>query len=359
MKNALRSFLDQPSRQPSLFADFDPDDPQIRQLYIADHPLMRLVGGYSLPTPPVEFAFGQIAAGIATGLPGMAWVAYPRFGKTSASLFIQTHLGETLEGTPIVVYVPKAHMNPDEGRFYKELLIASGFGIPPGRDVTERFSRLWKGWWAWVVSTKAKKVVLIIDEAQKLSVMEFSWLIDIANELAQVHVSLCVVLFAQPELVGLRNTFLHAGRMDIVGRFMVQLHNFEGIRSASELASVMEALDNPDLSEYPTGSGCSCTRFFASKAYAAGWRLHHHAGALWAAFEQCAANAGDEVLAHGISVAMAWVRLAFVYVMQVVMDIDAPILELPADIWKEAAERSGFQQSLGVIARNTPANAQP
>lgn len=339
-----------------LFADFDPADPELRKLYVANHPLMVLAGGYNLATPAIVFAFTQIAAGIATGLPGMAWVAYPRFGKTNAAKYVYAHLGTTLENTPIVLHLAKTHVKPDEGRFYKELLLASGLAVPPGKDITERFTRLWKGWWAWVASQKAKRIVLVIDEANKLFLMEYSWLIDVANELAEKGVSLCIVLFAQPELVGQRSAMLMSGRMDIVGRFMVKIYNFEGIRSAAELAEVMQALDDPVISEYPTGSACSCTKFFAPRAFAAGWRLEHHAYELWAAFEECAANVGDHALAAGISVGMAWVRISFVYIMQRVWDADELGLSVLPEVWREAAERSGFRESLGVISKRTPAN---
>ena len=128
--------------------------------------------------------------------------------------------------------------------------------------------------------------------------------------------------------------------MDIVGRFMLQVQNFEGIRSAIELEEVMGYLDDPEISEYPIGSGCSCTQFFVPHAYASGWRLKDHAADLWAAFEQCAVNAGDTALAGGISVGMAWVRLAFVYVMQQLMLADDHMITIPSDLWQEAGERS-------------------
>ncbi|WP_457306784.1 ATP-binding protein, partial [Polaromonas sp. P5_E6] len=268
---------------------------------------------------------------------------------TTAIRLIKEKIQETLNGTPVVVHIARRHAKSDEARFYRELLESSEMGVPPGRDATDRFNRLWKGWWSWVLTRRSKRIVLIVDEAQKLSEAEYSWLIDVANTLAEKRISLCVVLFGQPDLLGLRQTFFQVGRMDILGRFMVQVHTFEGIKNAEQLAEVMLALDDEVLSEYPLGSGCACTQFFAPRAFAAGWRLHCYAIQLWAEFQRCAVNVGQDLTAQPMQVAMAWVRIALVHVLQQVMLVDDPRLILPENLWRNAAECSGYQQSLGVL----------
>ncbi|MES2026441.1 MAG: ATP-binding protein [Pseudomonadota bacterium] len=335
--------------QGSLFAEFDPLDAEARQTYIADHPLMLATGGYALPTPPLVAALTQIVSSIMAGTPGIAWVAVPRFGKTTAIRLIKEKIGEALNGTPVVGHIARRHAKSDEGRFYKELLESSDMAVPPGRDAGDRFNRLWKGWWSQVLTRRSKRIVLIIDEAQKLSEAEYSWLIDVANILAEKRISLCVVLFGQPDLLSVRQTFFQVGRMDILGRFMVQVHTFEGIRNAEQLAEVMLALDDEALSEYPPGSRCACTQFFAPRAFGAGWRLHHYAILLWREFERCALDTGQDLAANPMQVAMAWVRIALVHVLQQLMEVDAERPLLPEDVWRSAAECSGYQQSLGVL----------
>lgn len=335
--------------QGALFAEFDPLDVHSRNIYIADHPLMLPVGGYALPTPPVVAALTQIISSIMAGTPGIAWVAVPQFGKTTAIRVIKEKIREALNGTPVVVHIARRHAKPDEAQFYRELLEASEMTVPPGRVAADRFDRLWKGWWTRVLTRRSKRIVLIVDEAQKLSEAEYSWLIDVANILAKQGVSLCVVLFGQPELLSLRQTFSQVGRTDILGRFMVRVHTFEGLKTAEQLAEVMLALDDEVLSEYPLRSGCACTQFFAPRAFAAGWRLHHYAIELWAAFQRCAADAGQDLTANSMQVAMAWVRIALVYVLQQIMLVDDAKLVLPENLWRNAAERSGYQASLGVL----------
>lgn len=348
MKGIAPAFREIPI-QGLLFAGFDPLDEQTRQTYIVDHPLMLATGGYALPTPPLIAALTQIIGSIMAGTPGIAWVAVPRFGKTTAIRLIREKIGETLNQTPVVVHVARRHAKSDEKRFYRELLESSSLAVPPGREAGDFFNRLWKGWWSWVLTHRSKRIVLIIDEAQKLSEAEYSWLIDLANILAEKRISVCVVLFGQPELLSVRQTFFQVGRMDILGRFMVQVHTFEGIKNAEQLAQVMLALDDEYLSEYPPGSLCACTQFFAPRAFLAGWRLHHYAIELWREFERCAVESGQDFAENPMQVAMAWVRIALVYVLQQIMVVDDERLILPVDVWKNAAERSGYQQSLGVL----------
>lgn len=354
------SYLESVPEQQSLFEKFDPLDADRRKFLMSDHPLMQGEGGYILPTPPAQYALTQLVAGITSGLPGMAWVAYPRFGKTSAIKFLKKQLSIIFPETPVVIFIAKAHLKPDEGRFYKEMLLASNLSVPPGHDSVDRMSRLCKGWWTWVLTSHAKRIILIIDEAQKLLVAEYSWLIDLCNMLGQKQVSVTVALFGQPELLNLRDIFLQVGRGDIIGRFMVTVQNFDGIRNSEELETVLRCLDDPVISEYPAGSACACTQFFVPKAYAYGWRLAMHSASLWAAFEHSAASTGEKALSHGISVGMTWVKIAVQNVLLKLMAKDTAHLIIQDALWLDAVSRSGFAESLGVLSSvGRAANAKP
>lgn len=343
-------YLESIPEQQSLFKKFDPLDVESRKNLMADHPLMQAESGYILPTPPAQYALTQLVEGITSGLPGMAWVAYPRFGKTSTTRFFKKQLCLIFPETPVLIFIAKAHLKPDEGRFYKEMLLASNLAVPPGRDSVDRMTRLWKGWWTWVLTSHAKRIILIIDEAQKLLLAEYSWLIDLCNMLGQKQVSVTVALFGQPELVNLRDVFLQIGRSDIIGRFMVTVQNFDGIRNSAELAAVLRCLDDPVISEYPAGSACACTQFFIPKAYASGWRLAMHSASLWSAFEHSAASTGDKALSQGISIGMTWVKIAVQNVLLKLMMEDSAHLLIQDALWLEAVSRSGFAESLGVIS---------
>lgn len=282
----------------------------------------------------------------------LAWRGWgsPRFGKSTATQFIKRMIPKTYPGLPVVIHIARFHTKADEARFFKELLISSGLGVPPGREAVDRLNRLWRSWWACASNVRERRIILIIDEAQKLSAAEYSWLIDLYNLLGQNGVTVTVLLFAQPELVNSRVIFQQSNRGDIIGRFMVTVENFDGICNESELAKVLRCLDDPVVSEYPAGSQCACTRFFVPRAYAAGWRLETQSRPLWSAFERVAADTDEKAISKGVSVGMTWVKAAVQNALQQLMKEDDARMRATDKQWIEAVQRSNFAQSLGVLS---------
>lgn len=336
-----------------LFPSFDPTDNLMRQNVILEHPLM-MQTGYAFPTPSVKNALNQLVEGISAGLPGMAWVAYSRCGKSTAIRVIVRQLADTYPDTPVFSFVAKHHKEPNEMRFYKELIAGCGFSPPPGRKADEHFERLWKSLYTSASNGRSSRVILLIDEAQKLSTDEYSWLIDLTNSLAAQGISVTVGLFGQPELIQVRNTFYQTGRVDIIGRFMVVVEAFEGVRNCEELREVLACLDNEEMSEYPDGSGCSCTEFFVHEAYRLGWRFEDQAENLWRAFVQSAAS---RVAEEKLSIGMNWVKLTVQKILLELMEGRPSDEVLTAQFLVNAINGTGFVDSLGVLSTEAAPNA--
>ena len=336
-----------------LFPSYDPTDELMRQNVIMQHPLMRPTG-YAFPTPSVKNALNQFVEGISAGLPGMAWVAYSRCGKSTAIRVIVRQLAHTYPNTPVFSFVAKHHQEPNEVRFYRELLTDCGLSPPPGRKADEHFERLWKGLYTSALNGRSSRVILLIDEAQKLSIDEYSWLIDLTNALAVQGISVTVGLFAQPELIKLRDRFYQDGRVDIIGRFMVVVEAFEGVRNCEELREVLACLDNEEMSEYPDGSGCSCTEFFVHEAYRLGWRFEEQAENLWRAFVQSAAS---RVAEEKLSIGMNWVKLTVQKILLELMEGRPSDEVLTAQFLVNAINGTGFVDSLGVLSTEAAPNA--
>lgn len=339
--------------QQSLFGNFDPFDEIQRSQLIADHPLMLSESGYTFATSAVQRALTQLVSAVSSGLPGIAFIAYPRFGKTAATRYLKKVLSTTFDDIPVVTFIAKYHAIPNELRFYKELLSASKLAHPIGRDPADYLDRLWKSWWTRVVTSHSKRIILIIDEAQKLNSANFSWLIDLSNSLGEHQVSLTVVLFGQPELVNQRQVFLYSNRNDIICRFMVDVHNFEGIRNALELSEVLGFYDDQVISEYPTDSQCSCTQFFVPQAYKNGWRLMPLSNKLWKAFEMVASSTGEKSIENGLNIGMNWIKIAVQNILIELMPDDTPSMKSSDEILLHAVKRSGFAESLGIIRSNS------
>jgi hypothetical protein len=311
------------------------------------HPVV--TRGFKAPTPPIKRCGEIVAQLIATGGSGCSFAAYPRFGKTYASEYLNAKLAEAFPTLSIVLFNAHYSKRPHAALFYSDLLEQSGFGaVNPARksDMRQRVAR---AWWVMASSRQSMQLAFIGDEMQKLSPDEYSWLIDLMNDLHKMKVRVVGILFGQPELASLRSVLRESHRGDILGRFMSRFYAFEGISSAAELLEVMECYDNPEQFEYPKGSCCSFTGFFLPQAYARGWRLASGAQDLWQSFkEEASTRLSSPSKVQKLSVGMEWVAGALQYVLTTYVDFDRIQFSLSREHWRDAVRSSGFGDSLGL-----------
>ena len=301
------------------------------------------------PTPPVCRAFDIMCHIIASGAPGCAFIAYPRFGKTWATEYCQRRLKEAFPKLPVILYVAHEEQRPTAARLYGELLQQSALAEVCAAPRPVPRQALARAWWVLAQDQGAKTIVLLGDEMQRLKPDEFTWLIDLTNDLHRMHVRVVSISFAQPELESHRNVFRQTRRGDILGRFMTRFIAFEGISSASELRSVMDTYDDPAEHEYPQGSGCSFTQFYLPRAYAKGWRLASCAGRCWEEFrKQAVANLNSTSKLQQLQVGMEWVAGTLQYALQHYGDLDGERFAISSEQWATAIESSGFPESLGL-----------
>lgn len=303
---------------------------------------------FRIPTPPLKRAFEVIVHLIASGAPGAAFVAYPRFGKTYGATYCVRKLPDVFPKIPVVFFNAHDDKRPTDARLFRDLLEQSGYSPGGSRTAPDELrARVVRAWFSMAADSESHTVVLIVDEAQKLSADGYSWLIDVTNDLHKLDVRVITLLFGQPELELLRQTFLTMRRGDILGRFMTRVLAFEGIRSAVELREVMECYDDPEKIVYPVQSDWCFTRFFLPEAYAHGWRLAAHAVDLWSQFERRARpGLSSSTRVAPISVGMEWIAGALQYVLVNNWDNDRPRLKLDADAWSAAVDSTGFESSL-------------
>ncbi|MGT2493936.1 hypothetical protein ACU4GD_34195 [Cupriavidus basilensis] len=122
-------------------------------------------------------------------------------------------------------------------------------------------------------------MVLLCDEAQRLSKHALEWLRDVHDQLACHGVRLITFLVGQPQLMEHKAQYQLAGDEQIVARFMIEQLHFRGIADAVEAATCLASYD---LSRYPEDTGDTFTAFFYPDAYIAGLRLEQ--SAVWNRF---------------------------------------------------------------------------
>lgn len=309
-----------------------------------EHPVIN--SNIKLPTPSIRAAFDIVGNTALQRAPGCCFFAYPRFGKSSAIEVLVHQLAQSFPLMPSYVVSAKGHNRFSELIFLGELLTGYTHMLAGAGKVEPRWGRLLNLFWTDAQSRRSDRAMLFVDEAQNWYESEFTMLRDLSNELSLQHgIQLIVVSFGAPQIVDVRSAFIHSGRTDLIGRFMIQQYEFFGIKSLEELRVLMACYDDVDVSEYPEGSGRSYTDFLMSHAFRSGWRLEHESGRLWQQFKRAAQQSG------GLSqVGMQWVANSIREFLVGQIEYDHPGFKGSDEDWERAVLVSGFKSSLGVTS---------
>lgn len=309
---------------------------------LAAHPVLR--SQIRLPTPAIRMAFDILANTALQRAPGCCFHAYPRFGKTSAVEVLIDQLAKSFPDMPMYSISAVWHPRFSEVIYMGELLGGCTHVMSATGKFEARRTRLINFLWTQAKARGSDRIVMFIDEAQNWHEPELTMLRDVANEIALHHgVQLMAVLFGAPELTALRTNLIQSGRIDLIGRFMIQQYEFHGITCLDELVTTMSYYDDATISEYPAGSARCYSEYLLPLAYASGWRLEHEGPRLWEQFRLAAQASG------GLGqVGMLWVSDSIRQFFLDQIEFDHPGLAGTAKNWAAAVFRSGFKDSLGV-----------
>ncbi len=200
---------------------------------------------FVIGTPSIFKLENDIMMWIRSGDCGGIVVGRTRAGKTSACNYIKRSMKLRYgKDFPVFKWELTEHY-PTDKAFYSGLITIMGITDmkkrATGLELRERVIR-YMGTLA--MDTKWKKIVLMIDEAHKLSPSEYDWLMDLYNVLlSRYNVLLTVILVGTKEILAVRKSLITGDRNQIVERFMLNIHRFEGVRSLSELQICMSELD--------------------------------------------------------------------------------------------------------------------
>ncbi|MFZ3580468.1 ATP-binding protein, partial [Virgibacillus sp. DJP39] len=179
-------------------------------------------------------------------------------------------------------------------------------------------------------------VVMFVDDAQRLSSIEYEWLMDIFNELDSYGITLTTILVGQSELSHRRNIYLTTDKQ-IVGRFMIQENKFYGLRKKEELAYLLASYDQ--VTEYPENSGWTYTRFFFPVGYEQGYRLENETDNIWQCIQIVRTEAGIKT---ALEIPMHYIIAIINYVLKK-YGANEGIAEWPTtSMWCEAIIESGY-----------------
>jgi len=259
---------------------------------LAALPSVDLLDDAAVWTPEIERLVQATAEQIRLDQPGMIVSGPQRNGKSRACDYLAAILSHVL-GYPIATLkwtIPQENAKTTR-LFFQERMLQSGCQAVLHRDLAVLRNRLFNHAADLATSLGAKRLVLIIDEAQCLSHDEYALLVYIFNELERRRLRPFVLLVGQPELHQVAEQWLNSDAQQMVGRFSTRTHDYLGIR-LDDLEQVLAGFD--DEADGPEATAGYRT---APAAYTEGWRVAKLGPLMRNALKQVAAaqNVQEEI----------------------------------------------------------------
>lgn len=304
----------------------------------------KVLGGraFLIKTPPSIQYFSHLTRWLTTGMLGALVYGRPRLGKTSATRWVLSAIKQTLGPVSCIEIPARSHALISEGGFFQHILTCSDQKLSKRGTNADRRDRV-----RHMLLTRARKspigaVIFFIDEAQLLLDVHFEWLMNISNELEADGYRLFCLLVGQHQLIARKEYFVHAGRAEIVGRFMTEDWAFPGITTQVDLRDCLKELD---AAIYPARSDTPFIANFLPQAYIAGWRTELLTERLWCVFSEIAQDCGLE--GGNMIIPMHYFSTTLTNLLNALHPLDArENIKVPEDILITSVERSGYRNAL-------------
>ncbi|WP_413380787.1 ATP-binding protein [Alkalihalobacillus sp. 1P02AB] len=299
------------------------------------HPIE--TGTYIIPTNEIDRLYQKISQCLINRSPGAIIYGRPRLGKTRAIKYLQTILPLEFEEISTYFIMCRRYKNPNENTFFEDVLTGVGHALPHNGKACHKRERLFKFLIEEAVIKKSNRIVFFIDDAQRLSEIQYDWLMDINNELDNYGISFTVFLFGQNELVHQRSVFVELGKHQIIGRFMVQHHQFNGVSKKNDLKECLNGCD--ENCEFPAGSNYSFTRYYFPNQFKEGFRLSNFSDELYSAFKELRSESG---IKEKIEIPMQYITLTVDYALKEFGIDGQNLYQIDLENWREAIISSGY-----------------
>lgn len=300
------------------------------------HPIE--VGEYCIGTPATYGVYTAVSDWLDRHVPGALVFGPPRFGKSRAvhhtSLTLAHELGESVQ----TVYIPcRFHKVVRETEFFEEMLTSFGHGFPRKGQVRDRRERVNMYLCGRADLSPQRRLILFFDDAQNLQTEHYQYLMDIYNELEQSRVRSLYVMVGQKELAARRDAMCRSRKYQIIGRFMLNAHQFSGLASVEHIEACLHAYD--ESTEFPVKSGWSYSRYYFPAAFESGWRLRTVAEDLWDAFMETRRTAK---LPGPAEIPMIFFTGSVEYILRKFGSLDEEHPRISKRVAMEAVEKSGY-----------------
>jgi hypothetical protein len=311
-----------------------------RDKLYAEHPVTR--NDVAIATPPLKEAYDIIESVIVHRDSGTCLLGEFRVGKTTTIMSTVAQLNETFPDLPVGLVLAKGHDQFTQNAFFSDLLLDFNHLGATKNTALDKRLRCLNMLLGQARQLGSDRYLLLVDEGQNWGEPQWTWLRDLANDLAKNHVRLITVTFGQSELRKVRTALISRNRADIVGRFLLSTYDFRGLRDVAELRETLGAFDDCAQLCYPLDTDIAYSEFFMPEAFRGGWRLGDEAEQMWAEFAKMAQRSGK--VARDIG--MNWIGGAVRNYLFAESTRDGPGYTGSPDIWAAAVLASGYEATL-------------
>ncbi len=245
----------------------------------APHPIEK--NDYLILTMPITRIMASLTAWIKLNYSGVMIYGQRRLGKSHCAEFIKLYLAQVLGyKLAVVLLCVRKHDILREGDFLDKILRSLGETPPKRGSKDQKMELIINRFLLLARRCPVRKVMLVLDDAQRLELLHFEVLMSIQNELYQQYrVMLFTLLVGQPQLKLKRDLLTASGEKQITARLMADDVEFVGHRTLEEVKFAYNRFDQHCF--HPTRSGISYTQGLAPEAWDAGWRLANEAESIW------------------------------------------------------------------------------
>ena len=301
---------------------------------VEHHPIT--TGRYILATNTVDEMCNTINRWIINRIPGGIIYGRQRLGKTYAIRYAVHELAALHQNIPVFVTNCKKYRILNESAFFEDLSGDFGIGILSGKANTKR-NRICAYLIEKAKDSGTNRLVILFDDAQRLTELSYEWLMDIYNELENQGITMTAILIGQEELEHQRSALIAQKKRQVIGRFMVHMHKFEGLQTKEDIVTCLSAYD--DHTEAPSGSGWSFTRYYLPEPFENGFRLKNCANDIYEAFTSIRNEHG---IIGQLEIPMQFFTLTIEYFLKEFGCEGLDHKQFGTDHWKTAIENSGY-----------------
>lgn len=235
-------------------------------------------------TPPITEMFNAVRKLMLLRETNCCFTAPSGAGKTRALRMLEYLLTQRMPNLTIYLHNIQNHQTPSIRGFFKHFLTTVGHADKKGETYDLR-SRLSHRLTDSARERASRRVVLLIDEGNAMTLQDFQFLKDVGNDLDKEGVQLVTIMMGQdPEFSEVMNRLRDEKKLDLVGRFTRRPIPFRSYTSRDDIVEIFRQIDE---SHYPVDSGISWAQFFLASAWEDGFRMENQVDGFLHAGEHC------------------------------------------------------------------------